>query len=288
MNAAARPGAHPMATALYVYGVTQEAVALDLAALGEGVGGAGVRLLQPPAAPSLSREPRGLAALVSDIAPGPVAQTRRNMVAHTALLERAMAQATILPVRFGTVAPGETALAACIAANAAGFHAALRDIDGRVELGVKASWREGVVFAEIVAADPELCRLRDRLRSRPASETYYERVELGRRIEAALVQRRAAEAAAILAALAPLAEREVELRTVEEDMILNRAFLVRRENEAAFDARIAALAERTAARLSFRYVGPVPPYNFVHLQADWLANVPLPDAPQQERRAWDR
>jgi hypothetical protein len=277
-----------MATALYVYGVTQEAVALDLAALGEGVGGAGVRLLQPPAAPSLSREPRGLAALVSDIAPGPVAQTRRNMVAHTALLERAMAQATILPVRFGTVAPGETALANCISVNAAGFHAALRDIDGRVELGVKASWREGVVFAEIVAADAELCRLRDRLRSRPASETYYERVELGRRIEAALVQRRAAEAAAILAALAPLAEREVELRTVEEDMILNRAFLVRRENEASFDARIEALAERTAARVSFRYVGPVPPYNFVHLQADWLAHAHLPDASQQELRAWDR
>jgi hypothetical protein len=31
------------------------------------------------------------------------------------------------------------------------------------------------------------------------------------------------------------------------------------------------LAERHAARITFRYVGPVPPYNFIQLHADWLA-----------------
>jgi hypothetical protein len=270
------------ATPIYLYGLLCDAAGLDGVPLGAGVGGAAVRLLPGEAIPQEGPGNETLTALVSDIPPGPVAQTRRNMVAHTALLERAMARATILPVRFGTVAPGAAALSGCIAANAATFRAALRDIDGRVELGVKASWREGVVFAEIVAADRELCRLRDRLRSRPASETYYERVELGRRIEAALAERRTAEAAAIVAELAPLAEREAELRTVEEDMILNRAFLVRRENEALFDARMEALAERGAARVSFRYVGPVPPYNFVHMQADWLAGM------AREARAWDR
>jgi hypothetical protein len=112
--------------------------------------------------------------------------------------------------------------------------------------------------------------MRDRLRSRPANETYYERVELGRRVEAALAERRATEAAAIVAALAPLAEREAELRALDEDMILNRAFLVRRENEALFDARMQSVAERYADRVNFRYVGPVPPYNFVRLQAGWL------------------
>jgi hypothetical protein len=255
-------------SSVYVYGVLDQdsAIAGDL---GNGVAGSAVRML-----------PLGtLAALVSDIPPGPVAQTRRNMIAHTAVLERAMVHATILPVRFGTVAPGVAALADCLAANAADLRRAMAEIDGRVELGVKASWRPDVVLAEIVASDADLARMRDRLRNRPASETYYERVELGRRIEAALTTRRVTEAAEIVAGLTPIAEREVELRTLEQDMILNRAFLVRRDKEAQFDARMQAIAERWADRVEFRYIGPVPPYNFVRVQAGVLTG---------EAARWDR
>jgi hypothetical protein len=245
-------------TPLYVYGLVQDpAAAPDL---GEGIGGGAVRLLR--AGP--------LAALVSDVMPGPIAQTRRNMVAHTSVLERAIGWADVLPLRFGTVAPDRAAFARCVAANANGFGTAFREIDGRVELGLKASWRDGVVYGEIIAANAELCRLRDRLRSRPATETYYERVELGRRVEAALAGRRELETAAILAELTPLAERDAELHTLDDNMILNRAFLVRRENEALFDARVQSIADRHESRIGFRYVGPVPPYNFVRLQVSWL------------------
>ena len=31
------------------------------------------------------------------------------------------------------------------------------------------------------------------------------------------------------------------------------------------------LALRFGERVTFRYVGPVPPYNFVEVRADWLA-----------------
>lgn len=243
----------------YVYGMVAADPALDANAWGTGVSGAAVML----------RGDGGLRALVSRIDPGPVAQTRRNLLAHTALLERVMQQVTVLPVRFGTVAPGEDALNACIATNEAAFRAAMADIDGKVELGVKASWREGVVFAEIVATNATVARLRNRLRDRPASETYYERVELGRQVEQALAQRRAAEAEAILAELSPLADRAAELKTLDDDMVLNRAFLVSRANEPQFDARMRALSESQEARMVFRYIGPVPPYNFVQLRADW-------------------
>jgi hypothetical protein len=250
---------------LYVYGVLSTPARLAGVPLGEGVNGSAVRLLQTDVSGQ-----GGLGALVSE-AGGTVAQTRRNMVSHTAVLERAMAYATTLPVRFGTVAPSGAALVGCLAGQAAAFAEALGRIDGRVELGVKASWRQGVVLSDIMAEDHALSDFRDRLRHRPAAETYFDRVELGRRIEQALAARRDTAAAGIMAALGPLAEREVELRLLGEDMILNRAFLVRREHEAQFDARMQDLAGRCAPRMDFRYIGPVPPYNFVQLQAGWLA-----------------
>jgi hypothetical protein len=244
---------------LYVYGVLSAAAA----AAHEGVngvnGGAVLRLTFGD-----------LAVLVSAAPATPVARTRRNLLAHTAVLERTIPDTTVLPLRFATVAPDEATLATCIEANREAFHAALHDIDGQVELGVKAIWRRGLIFTDIVERDSGLRQLRDRLRSRPPSETYYERIELGRRVEAALSECRGAEANAILDELLPLSQRNAELRLNDDDMVLNRAFLVRRDMEPRFDAAMQALANRFENRMEFGYIGPVPPFNFVTLQAGWL------------------
>jgi hypothetical protein len=245
---------------LYVYGILPAAASVAAHDGGTGVSGGMVKRLDCD----------DLAVLVSSASATPVTRTRRNLLTHTAVLERALQHATVLPLRFGTVAPDAVSLCTCISANRAAFRAALREIDGQIELGVKAVWRRGLVYNEVVERDQALRQLRDRLRSRAASETYYERIELGRRVEAAVAELRTSESTAILAELLPLAEREAELHLADEDMVLSRAFLVRRDAESAFDAALARLADRFADRMEFRYVGPVPPFNFVSLKADWL------------------
>jgi hypothetical protein len=215
-----------------------------------------------------------MAALVSEGVPEPITATRRNMLGHTAVLERAMGGTPLLPVRFATLAADRDKLIACLDDHADAFAAALERIAGRVELGVKASWCDGAMPAEALHADPALTPWRDRLAARPAAETYYERIELGRRVETALTTRRQQVAQEIVATLLPLAERSVELRLLDDSMILNHAFLVRNNNERAFDAAMERLVTRFGERLRFRYVGPVPPYNFVDLRGDWLAPNP--------------
>lgn len=249
-----------MTAALYIYGLAAATARLDGAALGTGLGGQAVTLL--PAGPLL--------AIVSGAPDQPISGTRRNMLAHTAVLERVLAHGDVLPLRFGTIAPDPVTVHRGILATVKALSEALAAVAGRVELGVKASWRDDIAYREIIEADPPLRHLRDRLQARPASQTYYERIELGRRVEAALTSRRDAESAAILAELEPLAERVAVLKNIDDSMLLHRAFLVRREHEARFDAAMALLAERFGARLEFRYVGPIPAYNFVTLRADWL------------------
>jgi hypothetical protein len=48
-------------------------------------------------------------------------------------------------------------------------------------------------------------------------------------------------------------------------MIMNAAFLVSRDQEAAFDGKVKELGARYD-RLTFRYTGPWPPYNFVNIR----------------------
>ena len=72
-----------------------------------------------------------------------------------------------------------------------------------------------------------------------------------------------------LDALEPLAV-ETRLNQNQTDMmLLNAAFLVDKSQEQAFDARVQALGEAQAGRQIFRYLGPLPPYNFVDLRLQW-------------------
>jgi len=46
---------------------------------------------------------------------------------------------------------------------------------------------------------------------------------------------------------------------------MNAAFLVQRDQEQAFDRRIKDIASRFE-KLTFKYTGPWPPYNFVNIR----------------------
>jgi hypothetical protein len=50
-----------------------------------------------------------------------------------------------------------------------------------------------------------------------------------------------------------------------ERMLLNAAFLIKNENENEFDNAINALDEQYGKLMSLKYVGTLPPYNFVTL-----------------------
>ena len=182
---------------LYVYGLLATEATVSPQAFGPGLGG-----------PAVARVAgRAMAALVSADVTEPVPAVRRNMLSHTAVLERGMATVPLLPVRFGTIAPDAETLVACLDGHADAFGHELAQIAGKVELGVKAFWQDGALQAEAMAADPALAAWRDRLATRPAGELYYDRIELGRRVQTAIATRRAHVVREIAAALDPLAER---------------------------------------------------------------------------------
>ena len=54
-------------------------------------------------------------------------------------------------------------------------------------------------------------------------------------------------------------------KPIGDKMILNAAFLVSRDQEAAFDKKVKELGARYD-KLTFRYTGPWPPYNFVNIR----------------------
>jgi hypothetical protein len=210
-----------------------------------------------------------LAAVVSDSPVIEYDSSRRNMMAHTLVLEEVMRDFTILPVRFGTVAPSAEAIQKVLKRRFGEFQGLLNEMEGRVELGLKTFWYEEVVFQEIVEENPPIRRLRDSLMGRSAEETYYDRIRLGEMIENAMWKKRDEDAERILTRLRPLVYKTQVNKVITDRMVLNAAFLVDQDREPEFDQTVQQLDAEMRRRLMFKYVGPVPPYNFVDIVIRW-------------------
>ena len=222
----------------------------------------------------------GLAAVVSDSPDIRYDTTRANMMAHQMVIERVMDEGfTVLPIRFGTVTksgsatPVEDICHKLLDRKSEELEELYRQMDGRVELGLKALWRdEKAIFEELVAENRAIRTARQTLlprMSRPAETTRFDRMRLGEAVKAALDRKREKEAKNLLARLSPLAERVRENKIVMDRMVLNAAFLVTKDQEAAFDEAVEALNAELAERMALKYIGPAPPFNFCEIVVTW-------------------
>ena len=219
---------------------------------------------------------RRLAAVVSDSPVIEYDNSRRNMMAHTLVLEEVMEEFDILPVRFGTVAPSVEAVEKLLLARRYDeLTQLLGQMRNRVELGLKAFWYEGVAFKEIAEEDEKIRKMRDALEGRSLDETYYERIRLGEAVEKAMNAKRQQDEETILSRIRPLVHKTRTNKIISDRMVLNAAFLVDAAKEADVDAEVQALDEEFGERLMFKYVGPVPPYNFVDITVNWEAEEAL-------------
>ena len=65
--------------------------------------------------------------------------------------------------------------------------------------------------------------------------------------------------------LEPLAEESTDSRLFSDRLVMNRSYLVPREDREAFNEAVGRL-EETYDDLTFRYTGPFAPYSFVDIQ----------------------
>ena len=207
-----------------------------------------------------------LSAVVSLTPPVEYENTRRNMMAHQLVLEEVMRSADLLPVRFGTVAPDDaTIITRLLDLRGEELDHMLEQMRDRVELGLKASWQEGVVFKEILEDNLAILKLRDSLVGRTPEKSHFDRMKLGEMIAKAMADKRQADELMVLDRVRAFVHKTKLNKPIGDEMVLNAAFLVERAQEPALDAAIKQMDAEIGHRLKFRYVGPVPPYNFVNI-----------------------
>jgi Gas vesicle synthesis protein GvpL/GvpF len=211
---------------------------------------------------------QGLAAIVSRSPVVKYAVTRDNSMAHARVVEKAMEEYTILPVRFCTIAETEeTIVEKVLKARYQEFVDLLGEMVGKIELSVRALWTNlDAIFAEVVAENKEIQSIKEALLlEKNAQKQYAGKIKIGQLVQKALEEKKKREVEDLLAALKPFSLDCKENRIYGDMNLVNATFLVDREQERAFDRKMQELEEAYGARKKLKYTGPVAPYNFVEV-----------------------
>jgi Gas vesicle synthesis protein GvpL/GvpF len=207
---------------------------------------------------------REIAAIVSTTRMVVQDPTRDNVLAHQRVNETVMQQHTVIPMSFGTVFKTEDDIMELLRSAYDAFTDVLNKMQDKFEFGLKVLWDREQIIREIETEDDDIRRLKGEISSQKGS-TYFARMQYGRMIDAALQARSERYVSEIFEGLRDVSVASRSNKPIGDRMIMNAAFLVAREMEQAFDARVKDIGQRYD-KLTFKYTGPWPPYNFVNIR----------------------
>ena len=186
------------------------------------------------------------------------------MLAHERVNEAVMRQHTVIPMSFGTVFKTRDDIVELLRGAHAAFSDVLAKMEDKLEFGLKVLWDRDVIVREIEREDEDIQRLKKEISSQKGS-TYFARMQYGRLIDAALQTRSERCVADIFEQLRDVSVASRANKPIGDKMIMNAAFLVSRDQEGAFDAKVKRVGSQYG-NMTFKYTGPWPPYNFVNIR----------------------
>jgi len=213
---------------------------------------------------------RDIGAVISSSPIDKYSVTRANTMAHQNVMEKVMNDYPMLPVRFRTIGEGIDLIREKVLK---GRYDELKELltymEDKMELGLKVLWTsKESIFQEIVDENRDIRMLRDSLMSKKV-RPQRDQVRLGDMVKKTLEAKKLQEEKAILDLLKGLWVEHKKNNVFGDQMITNSAFLIRKDGEKAFDEMVDKITAEYDGKMKFKYVGPVPPCNFVEIVVKW-------------------
>ncbi len=183
---------------------------------------------------------------------------KESLLKHQEVNSRIFAIRTVVPVRFGTIADDLTQVKELLQKIYLQVKAALKRLEGKIELVVRASWDLRVVLEDV----------KGEITIENAGATdLQEKIAVGKQLFEAVDKRKRAIIETIHHGLYPLTvDFSVGSMRESEEMIFDCSYLVEREKETSFDEAVNRIASQYEGTITFKCIGPLPPYSFARLE----------------------
>lgn len=206
---------------------------------------------------------------------------KTNATLHERIIEQVMANADVIPFKFGTLFKTDDSLKAMLKEYEEEFQAILRKLENKEEWGVKIYCDTEKLKGSVINNESEILKIENEIKSSSPGKAFFlekKKVELLVQSVNAKINEYSQESFELLKELSfearinNLLPKEVTER--EDDMILNSAFLVSKDEVGDFINMVDTLKMYYENKGFFiDCTGPWPPYNFCGLPKEKVRNV---------------
>jgi hypothetical protein len=211
---------------------------------------------------------RDLALVFSEVASSSLQLSKENALSHHRVIARIMKNQTIIPFSFGTIFNQPEEMTGLLTAGYEEIKKTLEQLDNKLELGLKVIWKKEALANRLEQDYEDLKYLKEEIMSLPPDSAYGPAIILGQRVAEAMEEMQSSYQEQIYDPLQAISLDARLNKLLNERMVLNAAFLVLRDQETGFDAKVNELYEQHNQEFNFMYSGPWPPYNFIDLKLD--------------------
>jgi hypothetical protein len=206
----------------------------------------------------------GLACVVSDMDVLEKSVDKSALLSHQRLLEQMMEMTTIIPIAFGHIVQTEEELITkLLQEKKTIMEDLLIELEGKVEIGLKLYWKDlQKIFHEISEKNEEIRRMK--LRGKVGRNDQIRAGEIAARDLEAMKTNMEKD---VLDFLKDHVLDRKQCNLFGDQMITNVALLVNRKHLEDIDKKVNKYFEKLDDNnVIVKYVGPVPPFNFVDLK----------------------
>ena len=209
---------------------------------------------------------RDIGAVVSQVPYAEIEASIDNIIAHQRVVEASRKIGTTLPVKFGTIFKREDGVATLLTKSYDDYRKKLTKLEGMDEFGVKVLFNKAglaKVKIGVERTSPEVVKMRRSLAKAGKGKSYFTKLKMDEAIRSEAYRKMDELSREIHDDLVRNSQETSVLKSEHEQIVLNAAYLVRREDGEAFLARAGRLGKEYAEKgLLVHSSGPWAPYSF--------------------------
>lgn len=208
-----------------------------------------------------------------------IGQLQADLVKYQQVNLSLLQHFTLIPLRFGLTAQDNARVREVLEKAYVQLKTFLIKLAGKIEFVVQASWVLPQILRDLAAQHEHIRQLQGKV-SPPSPPLNAQQVQaVGSLLFEAAAAKRKELASAIHTSLLSWAADSVDGSrkpicgngkdaevSQGPELIFNRSYLVERAKESLFDTAVDQLATRYRGTVTFRYIGPLPPYSFANLE----------------------
>jgi len=170
---------------------------------------------------------------------------------------------------FGMVGTSEEDVRGLLERNYSGLTSELNRLTGMIEVELKLYWDPETIIKEIQGENQELSRIKTKINT--GSSLLEKRnllIEAGKLVDNIVLDWKTRYAELVYANLQELSYEAKMNNPLGLKNLLNASFLIDKSRESEFKEQVYKLDSQFQGKVNFKYVGPMPPYNFVDLRLE--------------------